>query len=104
MQLVSMQYSEISHSYRQIPIAVLHEVEHDAMAWAIHRFQPVFLPVLVDEEDVLLVLEIVAALLPQLRVIDVGRNDFAVASDAVLRSHQFNQSVVDNRAVREEQS
>jgi len=37
--------------------------------------------------------------LPKLRVVHIGRNNFTVASDFVLRPHEFNKPVIDHRTV-----
>lgn len=73
------------------------------MAWTIHRFETMFLPIgFLDEEYILSVFEIVTASFPQLGAIDIGRKDFLISSYFVLGSHEFHQPVVDDGSVGEE--
>jgi hypothetical protein len=105
VQLVPVQDTKISHPDGQIPVGMLVHVEHDTVTGTIHGLETVLLPrLLVDEEDVLFVLEVVTADLPELRVVNVGRNHLAVTTDLVLGSHELNQTVVDNRSVWVKQS
>ena len=55
-----------------------------------------------EQEDVLFVVLIVARLLEQLEVVQVGSHDLIEATDTVLLSDQVHQLVVDHGAVRVE--
>ena len=51
---------------------------------------------LINEENIFLIFEVVATNLPQLRVVNVRRNDLAVPPNAVFSPHQLHQLVVND--------
>lgn len=104
MQLVSVQDSKVSHSVRQVLVGSLDESKHDAVAWAVHRLEPILLTFVLDPKDIFFILEIVPTHLPQLSTIDAGALHLMVASDLVLRPHQILESIQNDSAVRVEQS
>ncbi len=103
MNLIAVEDSEISHAQRQVPVAFLGHVEHQAVAGTVHGLDPVLRGVRVNEEHELPVLEIVPGYFPQLVVVDIRGDHFPVAPDSVLVPHEIEQSVVNVRAVGEEE-
>jgi len=100
VELVAMKDSKISHADRKIAIGVLHEAKHDAVAGTVHGLESMlFSWFLIDEEHVFLVLEVVTTHLPQLRIVDIGWDDFGVATYTVLWAHELNESIVNGGAV-----
>ena len=99
-----MQYAKISHTNRQISIGVLRLVEDETMSRTVHWLQALLFLSLLEEENVLFVLEVVTASLPELRVVKIRRDNFAIPSNRVLRSHQFYQAIVDDCSMRKKQS
>ena len=104
MNFVSVQHTEFSHSYWQIPVRMLSQPEHNAMARAVHRLESMFFLIVVDPIYVFLVLEVVTTDLPQLPMIHVGTNNLRIAPNPVLGSHEFHQTVVDDSSMGIEQS
>ena len=76
-------------------------VEHEAVTRAVHGLESMFFIIVLDEEDILFVLEIVATTLPQIRAVYVGRYDFTVAPNLVLGSHEVEKFIVNDCAVWE---
>jgi hypothetical protein len=73
------------------------------MARAVHRLQSMlFTCLLMHEKDIFFVLEVVATDFPELRIVDIRRNNFTVSSDLIFGSHKFNQTIVNDGTVREE--
>lgn len=95
-----MKDSEIGHSDGEILIGSLEETEHHAMAGAVHGLETVLLVFALDPEDVLLVLEIVARDLPELRTIYIGTNNLIITSNFVFSSHKLLKSTINDRSVR----
>jgi hypothetical protein len=104
MQFVSVKHTEVSHSDGEISVRVLNHIEHNAMARAVHGLESMLFTCLVNEENVLLVLEVVATDLPKFGVVDIGRNNLTVASDSIFGSHELDETVVDDSSVRVEKS
>lgn len=78
-----MKHSEVSHPDGEVTIGPLHHVEHNAVTWTVHWLEAVLFVSLLDEEDVLSVLKVVAARLPQFGTVDVWRKNLTVSSDFV---------------------
>ena len=68
--------------------------EHHAVRGAIHGFETETGPLRLEQEHVFLVLLIVARLLPQVEVEDVGRDDFLIATHPILLPDHRHQLVV----------
>lgn len=69
------------------------------MSRTVHRLESMLLFSILNEEYVLFVLKVVTTHFPEFGVIHVRRNDFAVSSNFVLGSHEFDESVVDYSTV-----
>lgn len=80
------------------------KIKHEAMARTVHWLKAVFFSFFLNEENVLLVLEVMTTFHPKFRVVNVWTNNFIVTSDFILRSHQLDQSVVNDSSVGFEQS
>ncbi len=102
-ELVSMKHTKISKSNWQISVRSLDHIEHHTMSRTIHRLEPMLFFSILNEEYVLFILKVVTTHFPEFWVIHVRRNDFAVASNFVFGSHEFDESVVDYSTVRVKQ-
>jgi hypothetical protein len=104
VDLVSMQGAEVGVPDGKVTVGVLHHVEHEAVSGTVHGLDSVIsLLAHLDEEHVLLVLVIVAADLPKLDVVHVGRDDLLVAADEVLLAQKIGELVIDACTVRVEE-
>ena len=86
-------------------------LEYQTMPRAVHGLQsesftalhPMAMLMRLQQEHVFLVVAIVAASLPQIRVEQVRCYDFLVPSPYVLMAHQFNQTIVDLSPMTQEE-
>ena len=76
--LVTVQDAEVCHAERQLAVGPGAAVEHEAVARAVHGLEAKLLLLDVDRKHVLLVVVRVAADLPQVKVVHVGRHDLVV--------------------------
>ena len=83
-EFVAVQHAKVGHADRQLPVRARAHVEHDAMAGAVHRLHRVLGALHVKAEHVFLVVLPMARALPELDVVDVGRDDLAEATRPVL--------------------
>lgn len=88
--LVSMENSEVSHSQRKFSVRSNRAVEHEAVTRAVHGLHSEALILDLEQEDVVLIVFVMTTGLPELQVVHIGRNNFFVASNLVLVSHEFN--------------
>lgn len=102
--LVSVEDTEVGIPEGKVTVTVDTVLEHDAVSGAVHRLETLTRLVRLEDEHVLLVVLVVTRGLPQFEVVDVRGDDFLVATHAVLLSDHFDQFVVDEGALREEES
>ena len=103
-ELVPVEHAEVSEAQRQLAVRALAVLEHEAVRGAVHRLEAELLALDVEAEHVLLVLGRVARRLPQLEVEHVGRDHLVVVALPVLLADEVLQSVVQPRAVRQEEA
>jgi len=92
--LVSVQHSKVNVSDRQVLVAPELVTEHQTVSRAVHGFDTEALVLALEQEEILFVLGVVAAGLPQLQVEDVWSHDFLVASYSVLLPDEIHELVV----------
>mmetsp|Transcript_36162 Transcript_36162/g.70286 ORF Transcript_36162/g.70286 Transcript_36162/m.70286 type:complete len:649 (+) Transcript_36162:65-2011(+) len=103
--LVAVQHAEVGEAHREVLVRAGLVLEHQAVAGAVHGLHAVL--VLVDrleQEHVLAVVLVVPRGLPQVAVVDVGRDHLREAALAVAPADEGDQLVVDPRPVREEEA
>lgn len=94
-----MKHTKVGKSNGEISIRSLNHVKHHTMSRTVHWLEAMLFFSILNEKDVLFVFEVMPTHLPKLRVVHIGRNNFTVASDFVLRPHEFNKPVIDHRTV-----
>jgi len=78
LELVAVQHTEIGHANRQLAPRTHRRAKHEAVAGTVHRLQRVLFVVAgLKHEHVVLVVLVMPADAPQVRVVDVGRDDLA---------------------------
>lgn len=97
---MAMQHSKIGVSYRQLTIRMLHHIEHQTMARAIHGLHSVRHLLGLHQKHILLILIPVAWDLEQINIIKVGWNNFLVPSECVLLPDELHKFVVYVGAIR----
>mmetsp|Transcript_31380 Transcript_31380/g.43544 ORF Transcript_31380/g.43544 Transcript_31380/m.43544 type:complete len:284 (+) Transcript_31380:1044-1895(+) len=100
--LVPVQHSKVCQPQRQLAERPLPHVEHDAVAGAVHGLEAKLLLVDVETEHIFLVVVCVAGGLPQLEVVDVGRDNLVILKLPVLLAQVLHEGVVDACTVGEE--
>ena len=73
--------------------------EHDAVTRAVHRLQTKLFLFDVEAEHVFLVVRRVTGRLPEVKVVNIRRDDFVILVFPILFSNKLDQVVVDARAV-----
>lgn len=81
---VAMQHTKVGHTNRQLAVGTIAMRKHQAVTGAVHRLQCKLFLLHIKGEHVLLVVLPVAGLLPQLDIVDVGRDDLFIAKVAIL--------------------
>ena len=70
------------------------------MTWTVHRLQSVLFAFALDPKDILFVFVIMSRVFPKLGTINIGTNNFVVASNLILSSHEFLKSAINYSTVR----
>lgn len=87
-KFVSMKYAEIRESERKLAVRSKLIVEHEAVTWAVHWLHSESLVLNLQQEEIFLVLIVVAGGLPKFEVENVGGGNFLESSDSVLLSDE----------------
>mmetsp|Transcript_538 Transcript_538/g.1044 ORF Transcript_538/g.1044 Transcript_538/m.1044 type:complete len:502 (+) Transcript_538:1007-2512(+) len=99
--LVSVEDAEVAEADGELLVGAQLLAEHEAVGGAVHGLHAEAVVLDLHEEDVVLVVEVVARGLPQLEVEQVGRLHLLVAAHAVLLADHVHQLVVDEGALGE---
>eukprot|EP00982_Pelagococcus_subviridis_P006238 30017-Pelagococcus_subviridis.AAC.27 len=97
-------HAKVREPHRELPERPLAVAEHHAVPRAVHRLQSKLFLLDVETEHVLFVVRRVPGRLPQVEVVDVGRDDFAVLVLPVLLFDEVDEVVVNRRAVGKEKA
>mmetsp|Transcript_4005 Transcript_4005/g.16005 ORF Transcript_4005/g.16005 Transcript_4005/m.16005 type:complete len:884 (+) Transcript_4005:169-2820(+) len=102
-QFVAVQDAEVGVAHRKVAPRAQGLGEHEAVARAVHGLEAEFGAFDVEAEHVVFVVERVARGVPEVEVVDVGRDDLVVLAQPVLLADERDEPVVDARAARLEE-
>jgi len=102
--LVTVEDTKVGNSHGQFSVTALTVREEQTVTRAVHGLQSPLVLLNLEGEHVILVMLPVARLLPQGRVVHVGRHDLLVATAPVLVAEEALESVVDDHTVRKEEA
>ena len=100
-KLVAVEGAKVGEAEGQVAVRADGRLEHEAVAGTVHGLHGPLLPLHVKDEHGVLVVHGVAGLVPQVEVVNVGRDDLVEAALPVVVLDEIDELVVDAGAVGE---